>query len=200
MPPLISALLLAAGSSSRMGQPKALLPLQGRPAILHCLAPLLHGSVSEIIVVLGNGSEPAAAQLKDMSLKILYNTLPQADMVKSVRIGLQAMAPQCKAALICLVDHPLVQADTIKQIVAAGLEQPEKIIIPTFQERRGQPTLFPKSLLTETYQGFHLQEIIGRHADQVVLLPVPDEGVVLEMNTPEEYQALCQRLQETSHG
>jgi molybdenum cofactor cytidylyltransferase len=197
---LISALLLAAGSSSRMGQPKALLPLQGKPAILHCLTPLWHGSVSEIIVVLGGGSEPAAAHLKDMSLKILYNTLPNAEMVKSVRIGLQALAPQCQAVLICLVDHPLVQADTIKQIVAAGLEQPGRIIIPTFQGRRGHPTLFPKTLLTETYQGFNLQEIIGRHADQVVLLPVSDEGVVLEMDTPAEYQALCQRFQETSHG
>ncbi len=183
-----------------MGQPKALLPLQDKPAILHCLTSLLHGSVSEIIVVLGGGSEPAAAHLKDMSIKILYNTLPHSEMVKSVRIGLQAMAVPCKAALICLVDHPLVQAETIKQIVAAGLEQPDKIIIPTFQERRGHPTLFPKTLLTETYQGRHLQEIIQRHPDKVVLLPVSDEGVVLEMDTPEDYQLLCQRLQERTHG
>lgn len=180
-----------------MGQPKALLPLQEKPAILHCLTPLLHGSVSEIIVILGGGSEPAAAHLKDMSLKILYNTLPQSEMVKSVRIGLQAMASQCRAALICLVDHPLVQAETIKQIVATALDQPDKIVIPTFQERRGHPTLFPKSLLTETYQGFHLQEIISRHPDKVLLLPVADEGVVLEMDTPEDYQNICRRLEES---
>ncbi len=191
---MITALLLAAGSSSRMGQPKALLPLGDKPAIIHCLTPLLHGSVSQIIVVLGGGSEPAAAQLQDMSLKILYNTLPQSDMAKSVRIGLQAMAPQCQAALICLVDHPLVQAQTIKQMVAAALEQPGKIIIPTYEGRRGHPTLFPRQLLTETFQGLNLQEIIRRHPDEVVLLPVADEGVVLEMDTPEEYQDLCRRV------
>lgn len=198
MPPLISALILAAGSSSRMGQPKALLPLQDKPAILHCLTPLLHGSVHEIIVILGGGNEPAAAHLKDMSVKIMYNTIPNSDMAKSVRLGLQAMAPQCGAALICLVDHPVVQPQTIKQIVNAALEQPEKIIIPTYEGRRGHPTLFPRQLLQETYQGLHLQAIIQRHPERVVLLPVTDEGVVLEMDTPEEYQAICRRLEERS--
>jgi len=182
-----------------MGQPKALLPLNDKPAILHCLTPLLHGSVSEIIVVLGGGSEPAAAHLKDMSIKILYNTLPQSDMVKSVRLGLQAMAPQCRAALICLVDHPLVQADTIKEIVATALEQPDKIIIPTFGDRRGHPTLFPRQLLTAAYEGLNLHDIINRHPDRVLLLPVADEGVVLEMDTPAEYRELCRRLENANH-
>ncbi len=181
-----------------MGQPKALLPLQDKPAILHCLTPLLHGSVHEIIVILGGGNEPAAAHLKDMSVKIMYNTIPNSDMAKSVRLGLQAMAPQCGAALICLVDHPVVQPQTIKQIVNAALEQPEKIIIPTYEGRRGHPTLFPRQLLQETYQGLHLQAIIQRHPERVVLLPVTDEGVVLEMDTPEEYQAICRRLEERS--
>lgn len=199
MPPLISALLLAADSSSRMGQPQALLPLQDKAAILHCLTPLLHGVVSEIIVVLGGGNEPAAALLKDMSLKIYYNTLPGGDMAKSVRIGLQGMAPQCRHALICLLDHPLVQPATIKQLVSASRDNPDKIIVPTFQEQPGHPTLLPRPLLAEAYQGFTLREIIARHPQKVVLLPVADEGVVLEMETPEQYQAICRRLEESTH-
>ena len=68
MPPTISALLLAAGSSTRMGQPKALLPIQNQPAILRCLGTLI-GSVWEIIVILGTGSEEAASLLKNMPIK-----------------------------------------------------------------------------------------------------------------------------------
>jgi molybdenum cofactor cytidylyltransferase len=182
-----------------MGQSKALLPLQNKPALLRCLTSLLHGSVWEIIVVLGPEGEAAASLLKDMPIKIMFNTLPQSDMAKSVRLGFQAMNQQSAGALICLVDHPLVQPDTLKHLVAKGLEAPDRIIIPTFQGRRGHPTLFPKAWLAEIYQGFNLREIIGRHPDKVTLLPVADEGVVLEMDTPEDYREICRRLEETSH-
>jgi molybdenum cofactor cytidylyltransferase len=199
MPPRISALLLAAGSSTRMGQPKALLPLKDQPALLRCLSTLLHGSVWEIIVILGRESEAAATLLEGMSIKIINNTLPQSDMAKSVRLGFQAMNPQSAGALVLLVDHPLVQPETLRQLVARALEAPDRIIIPTFQERRGHPTLFPKALLAEIYQGINLREIIGRHPEKVTLLPVEDEGVVLDMDTPEDYREICRRLEEETH-
>jgi CTP:molybdopterin cytidylyltransferase MocA len=182
-----------------MGQPKALLPIGDQPALRRCLTTLLHGFVWEIIVVLGAESETATALLKDMSVKIMVNTLSGSDMAKSVRLGFQAMNPQSAGALVCLVDHPLVHPDTLKHLVAKSLEAPDRIIIPTFQERRGHPTLFPKAWLAEIYQGFTLREIIGRHPDKVTLLPVADEGVVLEMDTPEDYREICRRLEETPH-
>jgi molybdenum cofactor cytidylyltransferase len=198
MPPRISALLLAAGSSTRMGQPKALLPIQNQPAILRCLTSLL-GSVMEVIVILGAAGETVAALLKDVPVKILVNTLPRSDMAKSVRLGCQAVQPRSAGVLIYPVDHPVVQAQTIKRLVAAALETPDRIIIPTFQDQRGHPTLFPKALLAEIYQGFTLREIIGRHPNKVTLLPVADEGVVLDMDTPEDYREICRRLEEETH-
>jgi CTP:molybdopterin cytidylyltransferase MocA len=183
-----------------MGQPKALLPIQNQPALLRCLATLRHGAVWEIIVVLGPDSAAEADLLKDMSIKVMFNTLPQSDMATSVRLGVQAMHQQSAGALVCLVDHPLVQPDTIQHLVAKALETPERVIIPTFQDRRGHPTLFPRSLLAEIYQGFNLREIIGRHPDKATLLPVADEGVVLDMDTPEDYQKICRRLEESNRG
>lgn len=182
-----------------MGQPKALLPLKDQPVLLRCLSTLLHGSVWEIIVILGRESEAAATLLEGMSIKIINNTLPQSDMAKSVRLGFQAMNPQSAGALVLLVDHPLVQPETLRQLVAKALEAPDRIIIPTFQERRGHPTLFPKALLAEIYQGINLREIIGRHPEKVTLLPVEDEGVVLDMDTPEDYREICRRLEEETH-
>jgi molybdenum cofactor cytidylyltransferase len=194
---MISVLLLAAGSSSRMGQPKALLPLNDTPAILHGLTNLLTIRPMEIIVILGSDSKATASLIETMTVKVMFNTLPGSDMAKSVRLGFQAMQPRATGALICLVDHPLVQPDTLKQIVVAAMNAPDRIIIPTYQERRGHPTLFPRVLLADIYQGFNLREIIGRHPDKITQLPVEDEGVVLDMDTPEDYRKICQRLEGT---
>ena len=182
-----------------MGQPKALLPLKDQPTLLRCLGTLLHGMVWEIIVILGPKTEAAAALLEGMPIKIINNTLPQSDMAKSVRLGLAVMNPQSAGALVFPVDHPLVQPETLKRLVAQALEAPETIIIPTFREQRGHPTLFPKAWLADIYQGFNLREIIGRHPDKVTLLPVEDEGVVLDMDTPEDYREICRRLEEETH-
>jgi CTP:molybdopterin cytidylyltransferase MocA len=181
-----------------MGQPKALLPIQNQPAILRCLGTLV-GSVSEIIVILGSESKAVATLLETMPVEIMINTLPGSDMAKSVRLGYQAMQRQSTGALICLVDYPLVQPETMKQMIATAMSTPDRIIIPTFQERRGHPTLLPRALLAEIYQGFNLREIIGRHPDKVTLVPVADEGVVLEMDTPEEYREICRRVEEKPH-
>jgi molybdenum cofactor cytidylyltransferase len=181
-----------------MGRPKALLPIRNQPAIRRCLTTLL-GSVMEIIVILGTGHETVAALLKDVPVKLMINTLPQSDMAASVRLGYQAMHPQSAGALVYPVDHPLVQVRTIERLAAAALEAPKRIIIPLFQERRGHPTFFPRALLGEICQGFTLREIIGRHPQKVTLLPVEDEGVVLEMDTPADYQKICRQLEEDSY-
>ncbi len=120
-------------------------------------------------------------------------------MAESVRLGIEAMRPDAVGALIGLVDHPLVQAETLEQLTAAAAASPERIIIPTFQGRRGHPTFFPGELLREIYQGHNLREIIGRHPESITLVPVADEGVVLDMDTPEDYREICRRLEEGRH-
>ncbi len=147
-------------------------------------------------MVLGHETEAAATILEDLPIKIIHNTLPRREMATSVRLGIQAMNPDAVGALISLVDHPLVQPDTLRQLIAIAFDTPEGIIIPTFQGRRGHPTVFPKNLLAEIYQGFNLREIIQRHADKTVYLAVEDEGVVMDMDTPEDYRKICRRLEE----
>ena len=145
-------------------------------------------------MILGPETETVAAILEDLPIKIINNTLPGREMATSVRLGLQAMNPRAAGALVFLADHPLVQADTLRQLTAKAAELPEEIIIPTFQGRRGHPTLFPKNLLAEIYQGFNLREIITKHADRITYVAVEDEGVVLDMDTPEDYRQICRRL------
>jgi molybdenum cofactor cytidylyltransferase len=198
MPPRISALLLAAGSSTRMGQPKALLPIRSQPAIRHCLTTLRRSPVREIIVVLGPESEAAAPLLADLSVTLVRTTGPRCEMAASVRLGVQAMRPDAVGALISLVDHPLVQAQTLKEVLAAAASG-ERIVIPTFRGRRGHPTFFPQAVLTDIFRGCNLREIIGRHPGSITLVPVADEGVVLDMDTPEDYREICRRLEEGRH-
>lgn len=181
-----------------MGQPKALLPLNGQAALRRCLA-VMPGAVGDIIVILGLEMGAAATLLEGMPVKIVINTRPGSDMAASVRLGFQAMDPESAGALVCLVDHPLVRRGTLRQLAAKALEAPDRVIIPTFQGRRGHPSVFPRAMLMELYQGLNLREIIGRHPDKVTLLPVEDEGVILDMDTPADYQALCRRLEEENY-
>ncbi len=181
-----------------MGQPKALLPIRSQPAIRHCLSILGRSAVREIIVVLGPDTEAAAPLLADLPVTLVRNTGPRSEMAASVRLGLQAMRPDAAGALICLVDHPLVQAQTLEEVLAAAASG-ERIIIPTFRGRRGHPTFFPQTVLTDIFRGYNLREIIGRHPESITLVPVADEGVVLDMDTPEDYREICQRLEEGRH-
>ena len=109
------------------------------------------------------------------------------------------MRPDAAGALISLVDHPLVQAETLGQLTAAAAAAPERIVIPTFGGRRGHPTYFPIGFLMEIYQGHTLREIIGGHPESITLVPVADEGVVLDMDKPEDYREICRRLEEGRH-
>ena len=110
-------------------------------------------------------------------------------MAGSVRIGLAA-APPGVPILISPADHPLVAPATIAAILAEGASSPGTIIIPSYRGRRGHPTLFPRSIVDELSSGGTLRDVIARHAGQVRQLAGEDEAVVLDMDTPDDYERL----------
>src|SRR5512134_3620827 len=118
MPPHVSAVVLAAGSSARMGRSKQLLPLGPQPVICHCLDSVLDAGITDVVVVLGQNSDGIAAVISGLPVRTTVNDDPSSDMVASVRKGLGAIDPASTGVLICLSDHPLVSADTIATIVS----------------------------------------------------------------------------------
>lgn len=174
-----------------MGRTKQLLPLPDRPAIVRCLEGLFAGGVSGVIVVIARDS-PVGDAVRHLPVRLVVNDDPASDMAGSVRAGLAA-APPGVPILVCPADHPLVAPATIAEVIAGGVSSGGSIIIPTYHGRRGHPAFFPRDLINELSSGGTLRDVIARHGDAVRLLAVDDEGVVLDMDTEQDYRELLRK-------
>jgi len=193
MYPEVTALVLAAGSSRRMGRSKQLLPVNGRPAVKACVAAILDAGINDVIVVIGPRGQEIASVLDGLPVRIATNQDPEGDMAGSVRAGLAEAAAASTAVLVCLADHPLVFADTIRSLLQVHADAPDRIIIPSFQGRRGHPTLFPSKILRTIHALPTLRDVIAQHKGRELLCDVPDDGVILDMDTPRDYEAILER-------
>ena len=178
-----------------MGTAKQLLPVRGKPAIRLCVEALQSGGLHHPIVVLGSRREECEAALAGLSVTFAVNDDPKSDMAESARIGLRAATPTATGILVCLCDHPLVAPSTYREVSTAHLHYAEQIIIPVYKGRRGHPTLFPSSLLEEIYAGLTMRDIIQRNGDRVTHLALDDEGILLDMDTAQDYARLRARVE-----
>ncbi len=175
-----------------MGQIKQLLPLGDRPVIRHCLDCIIASGIKNIVVVLGKNNELMHA-INDLPIKIIVNPDPESEMAESVKISLKAIDKSSTGVLICLSDYPLISVNTLKTLTNLHSEYPDKIIIPVYKEKRGHPTLFPISMAKEVSTGLNLRGIINRNADRIKFSDVSDEGVILDMDTVEDYGKILER-------
>src|SRR4030066_789201 len=194
MPLRVSAILLAAGSSRRMGQPQPPLPLGNKPVIRHCLDNLVAAGIKDIVVVLSQRESEILNSMKDLPVQIVFNENPESEMAESVRIGLRTLTDSSSGILVHLSDHPLVSAGTLKSIVQYYLETPDKIIIPLYKGKKGHPSLFPKPVIDEVFVGLTLRDIINRDSGRIKFLNVDDEGVILDMDTREDYDEILKKI------
>ena len=195
MEPRVSAVLLAAGSSTRMGQPKLLLPLGNKPVIRHCIDTLAAADIRDIVAVVSMSGNGIVEALRDSPAVLAVNRIPGSDMAESVRTGLGELKGSPSGVLVCLSDHPLVSSATIKSIIQQHQKTPDSILIPSYQGKRGHPTLFPNAIISGLFSGSGktLRNIIRDNAHRVMTIDVDDEGVVLDMDTEEDYHKILQK-------
>lgn len=189
----VSAVLLAAGLSGRMGRPKQLLPLGNKPVIRHCIDNIIAAGIQEIVVVVSPHAQAIAEALSGLPVRIAVNNTIDGDMAGSVRVGLKAIDQSSSGVLVCLVDHPLATVDTMKTLARTHAESPDKIIIPSYNGKRGHPSLFPMTILHEIFVADTLRGVVRKNEGRVRIIDVPDEGVVLDMDTPEDYEQVLKR-------
>lgn len=171
-----------------MGQSKQLLPLGDRPVIRHCLDSLLDAYVDEIVLVTGPNPDAINAAASGVPHVIACNEDPESDMAGSVRTGLRAISATSDAVLVCLVDHPLVTAATIGTLIEWHNGDHTSILIPCFQGKRGHPTLFPTKIIDELFALPTLRDVVRRDPARIRLIDVADEGAILDMDTPDDYE------------
>jgi molybdenum cofactor cytidylyltransferase len=194
--PRVGAVVLAAGSSSRMREAKQLLPLAGGTVLGRTLENLLSAKVDEIVLVLGSSAETIRQQIADhavKNLRILVNPDYGHGMATSLRVGLAALDKNIDGALIVLADQPFIRAETIDRIIDQYRNSDAKIVIPTFQGVRGNPVLLDRSVFHEVMalQGdIGCRAIFGNHLDGIVKAVVDDIGILLDIDSKEDYERL----------
>jgi molybdenum cofactor cytidylyltransferase len=192
----IGALVLAAGSSSRMGEPKQLLPLANSTVLGRTLENLFAAKVDEIVLVLGSSAETIQQWIAESPikhLKIVVNPEYEQGMATSLRVGLAALNENIDAALIVLADQPFIRTDTFDRIADQYRQSDAQIVIPMFQGSRGNPVLLDRSIFHEVIAlrgdiGFRV--IFGKHLDGIIKAEVNDMGVLLDIDNKEDYERL----------
>ncbi len=176
-----------------MGKLKQLLPLADKSAIRHCLDAIRWAGIGSVTVVLGPGHEIVRKEISGYPVRIAVNEKEGSEMAESVRAGLASL-PSVAGVLVCLADHPLVSGDTLGTIVETHIRRPDRIVIPSYHGRRGHPCLFPADAARRVFSGMNLRQIIAADPSRVEYVEVDDEGVVLDMDTEEDYRVMLKKF------
>ncbi len=187
----VSALLLGAGESKRMGFDKLSLPWGSNTMIERCFETLLQSRVEELVVVLGIRNKGIKDLFLGRGAKIIINPRSKMGMSTSIRRGLQAIRPGCHGILIALGDQPFLKARTINALIRAFVQGKEGIIIPSFRGRRGHPVIFHKRYRKELLSlrgDVGGRSIIERHPEDVRVVHLKSEGVVMDVDTWQDYR------------
>lgn len=187
-----TAILLAAGESTRMGQLKALLPWNGRPLIEYQLDELERTLVTDTIVVLGHMAEQIEPLVRGRGARIVINPDYRRGRASSIRVGAQAVTGDPSALLILNVDQPRPAA-TLDWLIRDHLRRNGLITRPVYRRQHGHPPVLAGRLLSEVRQvsepGEGLKEILRKHQSQIYDLEIDDPIVLLNLNSPTDYEA-----------
>jgi molybdenum cofactor cytidylyltransferase len=171
------------------GHPKALLRFQGRTFLEHILAAIESAGISPAVVVVGHHRKEIASALELPG--VVFNPDYEQGMSTSVQAGIRALPPGLSGAGIFLVDHPLIDAPTIRAL--SGRLEPGSIVLPSHGGRRGHPVFFSSDLFSEILglradQGLNV--VVRRDPARVNEVSVANAGVLRDIDTPEEFEKL----------
>lgn len=198
---LLPAIVLSGGASMRMGTPKALLRLGGQTFLRRIVATLLEAGVDDVVVVTGVHHGDIAAEIETWPegwpVRAVRNDTPGADQLSSMATGLALVdRPGVEGVMVALVDHPMVSAATVARLHASFAGRRAPVVRPRHLGRHGHPVVFAR----ETFQALRdpspdgAKSVMRRFADRQAWIDVEDEGVVLDIDTPDDYERLRARF------
>ena len=200
---MVPAIILAAGASTRMGRPKALLSdPDGRPFVVRLVRTFADAGVTQIVVVAGSQrlaiDAALAADVSGPKCSVVTNPAPERGQLSSLWVGLDAVeAKRPDGVLVTLVDVPMVVSSTVAQVITAWRDRRPPIARPAFHGRHGHPVLFDWKLVGELRDA-PLDEgaraVVHRHETEIVNVEVDDEGCVVDVDTPEDYAEVLEKF------
>ena len=199
---MIQGIVLAAGASSRMGQAKAALPLgqTGESVVSRVVRTLLQGGVPRVVVVAGAHIDAVRAAMppRESRSSLVEHPGWQNGQLSSLLKGLEAIDdPQLEAALVTLVDVPLVLPSTVAAVIAAWRRTRAPIVRPAQGDRHGHPVIFDRAVFEDLRRAdlnTGAKAVFAKHRERVLNVEVTDGGAFEDMDTPAEYENLRSQM------
>lgn len=194
----IHVLVLAAGASTRLGQPKQLVQLGGRPALHIALSNAVAVAGNAVTVVIGANANDLTYLLSNSPASLVVNRHWDEGIASSIRCGLTVVPAAADAVMIVLGDQVCVTSDDLKRLLAAWNRQENDIAAATYERHVGVPAIFPRWCFSELAQlrgDEGARKILQRNPDRIVRVPMTNAG--FDLDTPEDLAALTKKM---THG
>jgi molybdenum cofactor cytidylyltransferase len=188
---MIAGIVLAAGFARRMGRPKLLLEFRGKP-IVRWAAEALAGHVEDLIVVCGQEEDRVRAALAGLAVRFARNPRPHEGQGSSIAVGIAAVKPWTRAAIIALGDQPRVPTEVVVALLSAWRSTGKEIVAPVYRGTQGTPVLFGAGVfveLTRLSGDAGARAVVTARPERVELVPF-DIPMPADIDTPEDYARL----------
>ena len=187
---MLAAVILSGGASRRMGSPKALLPYQGRPFLEHLIEVTQHPRIGVRRVVLGPDAEAISSQIAIAKDEVVLNSEWQRGQLSSIQAAIRSLPSGTEGLMLCPVDHPLVSASLVSDLIEAFDAHHPAVALPIFEGRRGHPVIFASRLYEELLQAPEdkgARAVVWAHANEIAEVSTEEEGCVLNLNDPQAF-------------
>ena len=189
----VAGVILAGGSATRYREPKQLLPWRGEPIIRHVVRAAMSAGLDSVIVVAGAYTTEIRRAMSDMNVQIVHNADWEAGQSTSLQAGMRLLPMETGSVIFLLADQPLVTTSLINALVESHAESLAPIVAPLVDGQRGNPVLFDKETfpeLRELHGDTGGRSLFSRY--QTLWVPWHDPNLLLDVDTPEDYQRLLQ--------
>ena len=189
---MISAIILAAVESKRMGHPKMLLPWGATIVLGQVISVLKSAGVEDVVTVTGGFREQVEAAAQEFGSRVVFNEeYANNEMLSSIQYGLRSLKAEAEAALICLGDQPQVQERSVRRVRETFEDGKSKIVVPSYQMRRGHPWLVAHPLWEEILMMKSPQsprDFLNAYSSEIEYVEVDNPSILQDLDTPEDYQ------------
>ena len=187
----ISAIILAAGQSKRMGRPKMLLPWGNTTVLGKVIETMQFAGVDDVLVITGGARSEVEKIAARHNVRASHNeNFENGEMLTSIQFGLQRQKPEAQATLICLGDQPQVEEGCVRVVCKMFLAGKSRIIVPSYQMRRGHPWLVARELwgeILEMRAPDSMREFLNKHGNEIFYIETNSPNILQDLDTPEDY-------------
>lgn len=188
---MISAVVLAAGQSARMGKPKMLLPWGKTTVIGKVISTLTEAGLSDVYVVTGGAQAELEKLLDTHPVHLVFNDqFMNGEMLTSVQVGLSNIEREIDAILIVLGDQPQIETLVVQAVIERYRSTAHELVVPSYRMHRGHPWLLGKSYWIEVlglHPPFTLRDFLNEHNGDIDYVNVDTPSVVQDLDTREDY-------------